>query len=204
MLIDRLKNYNVILASQSPRRLDLLRAMGINFSLAPAYEVLEVCPDDIKPEEQAGFLSKKKAAAYPRLIQDNEIVITADTLVIFGDKVLGKPTNRDEAIKYLTLLSGATHKVITGVTIKSASLEHTIEDTTTVTFSELNIQEIEFYVDNLTPLDKAGAYAIQEWIGIIGVEEIVGTYFNIMGLPTNLLYREMAIFLDKLEQINLK
>ncbi len=199
MLLDRLKNYNIILASQSPRRKELLTAMGVNFTLATPYEVSEVCPDIIPPDDMAVFLSIKKAEYYPYSLGDKDIIITADTLVIVDDKVLGKPKDRDEAIAYIKLLSGKSHRVITGVTLRHKEEYHIFSEETEVTFFELKSEDIIYYVDNYKPYDKAGAYGVQEWIGAIGIDSIDGTYFNIMGLPTALLYQELNNFINKLK-----
>ncbi len=199
MLLEKLKGYNVILASHSPRRRELLSAMGIEFTLSDGYEVEEVCPEGVEPELQAIFLSKKKSGAYNAPMGDRDIVITADTLVILDDIIMGKPRDRAEAIQYIKLLSGKSHKVITGVTLRYKDTFQTFSETTTVTFAQLSDLEIEYYIDNYKPYDKAGAYAVQEWIGVIGVTEIEGTYFNIMGLPTTTLYKQFLLFLDKIE-----
>ncbi len=192
------RGYNIILASQSPRRRELLSAMGIKFTTAEKYDVQEVCPEGTAPEDEALYLSQKKSYAYPFTLEDRDIVITSDTLVLINEVILGKPKNRDGAIKYLTMLSGEKHKVITAVTLRHKETYYTFSEETKVTFAPLSKSDIIYYVDEYKPYDKAGAYAIQEWIGVIGISKIEGTYFNIMGLPTTLLYKELNNFIDNL------
>lgn len=184
----------VMLASGSPRRRQLLSDLAIDFTLAPTLEIEETYPDGLAPEEVAPYLSKLKARAYRAILDENEIVITADTVVVNGGKVLGKPKDKDEAKMMLRSLSGHSHKVITGVTIMSTDKETTFSAETEVEFASLTEDEIDFYVDHFNPVDKAGAYGIQEWIGCIGVKSIKGSFYNVMGLPLHRLFDELKRF----------
>lgn len=199
MLLDKLKNYNIILASQSPRRRELLALMGITFTVAEPYDVDESFPAAISVEEASWYISRLKASKYPYDLATNDLLITSDTLVILDGKVFGKPTSRQEAINTLKMLSSKTHKVITGVTLRMGDTTQSFSDVTEVTFRSLGEDDIEFYVDKFEPYDKAGAYAVQEWIGAIGVSSISGSYYNIMGLPTDALYRQLALLLNKIK-----
>lgn len=200
MLLDQLKEYNIRLASQSPRRRELLALMNIPFTVVDAYDVDETPPSNINTEEAAWYISRLKAQKYPYEIADNDLIITSDTLVILEDKMYGKPKDRQEAIYYLKSLSGKTHKVITGVTFKTKTQMQSFSETTLVTFKSLKEEDIIYYIDTFSPYDKAGSYAIQEWIGAVGVSNINGSYFNIMGLPTETLYRQLTLFLNKLKK----
>lgn len=184
----------VMLASGSPRRRQLLSDLAIDFTLAPTLEIEETYPDGLAPEEVAPYLSKLKARAYRAILDENEIVITADTVVVNESKVLGKPKDKDEAKMMLRSLSGHSHKVITGVTIMSTDKETTFSAETEVEFASLTEDEIDFYVDHFNPVDKAGAYGIQEWIGCIGVKSIKGSFYNVMGLPLHRLFDELKRF----------
>lgn len=188
MMLDNLKKYNIVLASKSPRRQELLKHIGVDFTILTK-DVDESYPSRLAPLEVAPFLSLKKAKAF----EDSELpedfmVITADTVVIAENEILGKPKDRDDAFRMLELLSGKTHKVVTGVTVRTKDFTKTFSVMSKVTFDNLDNQEIEYYVDNYKPYDKAGAYGIQEWIGYIGVSCVEGSYFNVMGLPTRKLY----------------
>ena len=194
MIIGDLKNHRIILASRSPRRQQLLGEMGIKFDVV-VRDYDESYPDDLKGKEIAIYLAREKAASFIGEIKDNEIVITADTIVWCNGKVLGKPSDAEDAKKMIRELSGNTHEVITGVTLLSASKEKTFTDTTLVTFEELSEEEISFYVENYKPFDKAGAYGIQEWIGITACTRIEGSYFNVVGLPVQKLYCELGEFI---------
>lgn len=200
MLLDRLKEYNIILASQSPRRRELLTLMDIPFTVAAPYYVDETSPSTVNSEEAAWYISRLKAQHYPYEIADNDLIITSDTLVILDDKMYGKPKDRQDAINSLKSLSGNTHKVITGVTFRTKSVMQSFSETTQVTFKSLKEEDIIYYVDKFLPYDKAGSYAIQEWIGAVGVSNINGSYFNIMGLPTDTLYGQLTLFLNKLKK----
>lgn len=197
MLIDDIKKFNIILASNSPRRKELIDKLGISFTIAEGIGGDESYPSNIAIEDAPKYISKQKSDRCNIELKDNDILITADTLVIIDDTVLGKPKDRAEAILMLKKLSGRVHKVITAVTIKGSKHIQAFSETTEVTFRPLKEDEIEYYVDNYKPYDKAGAYAIQEWIGIMGVEGIKGSYYNIMGLPTDTLYRQLNLFIKK-------
>lgn len=201
MLLHDLESFNIILASASPRRKELLEMMDLKFTLAERYDVNEVYPSSISKEDAPWYISKLKSESYPLPLGNNDILITADTLVVIGEKSYGKPKDRNEAILMLSHLSGNTHKVITGVTLKNPKFKQSFSDVTEVTFRALRQDEIEYYVDTFKPYDKAGAYAVQEWIGLIGVDCIKGSYFNIMGLPTDSLFRQLSLFISKLKTL---
>lgn len=184
----------IVLASASPRRRELLASLGVDFRVASGREVNEIYPADINADEVAPYLSRIKAEAYIPDLAADELLVTADTVVILDNTVLGKPTDLDEARRMLRSLSGRTHKVITGVTVADRDRMETIAALTSVTFAELTDSEIDYYVDRYRPLDKAGAYGIQEWIGCIGVREINGSYYNVMGLPLHRLYTLLRDF----------
>lgn len=192
--LDALKKYDILLASASPRRKELLSQLGIIFEVAPSIEVDESYPKQMDAYEVAPHLSKLKADAYRRLIIDNQLIITADTVVINNGEVLGKPMSVQHAKVMLESLSSHSHSVVTGVTITTLEKQVTFAVNTEVEFAQLSSQEIDDYVDNFTPLDKAGAYGIQEWIGCIGVKNIKGSFYNVMGLPLHRLYEELKNF----------
>jgi septum formation protein len=179
----------LILASSSPRRQYLMKEAGFNFTVEKP-DVDESFPAELPSEQVAKYLAEKKAE-YFRLTMKNEIVLTADTIVVLEDKILNKPSDRIEAISMLGELSGNTHRVITGVCIMSVEREESFDDTTEVTFQKLTQQEIEYYVDNYKPYDKAGAYGAQDWIGMVAIQKIVGSYFNVMGLPIHKVYQHL-------------
>jgi len=193
MITDHLKKYRIILASRSPRRQELLRQLGIRFDVV-VKDYCEDYPRGLQGEEIACFLSVEKSKLFKDDIKVNEIVITADTIVWCRGKVLGKPESSEEAWLMLRELSGNTHEVITGVTILSETREITFTDLTKVTFEELSDEEIKYYVDVFRPFDKAGAYGIQEWIGLAACSRIEGSYFNVVGLPVQRLYEELKEF----------
>jgi septum formation protein len=194
-MLDNLRNYNIILASQSPRRLEMLKMACINFQTVVRPDLSEDFPSDMPVSEIPGFLALQKLSAYSDLwSKSGNIVITADTIVTLGGKVLNKPSGHDEAIDMLTLLSGKTHEVITGVAIKSSHKEVVFASTTQVSFKKLTFEEISYYVTNYKPFDKAGAYGIQEWIGLVGIGTISGSYFNVVGLPVDRVYEELSGF----------
>ena len=196
MIIDKLNNYKIILASRSPRRQQLLRELGLKFDVViRAYE--ELYPEGMSGEEIARYVAHEKAASFKNEVSDNEIVIAADTIVWCNNKVLGKPLNREDAICILKEISGNTHEVITGVSLRSQSKEFTFSESTKVTFEALSDEEISYYIDNYNPFDKAGAYGIQEWIGIIACSHIDGSYFNVVGLPVQRLYKELQSLILK-------
>jgi len=194
MIISRLNEFKITLASRSPRRQQLLRELGLKFSVV-IREYEEIYPDGLDGEEIARYIAHKKAASFINEIADNEIVIAADTIVWCNNKVLGKPVDREDAIVILKEISGNTHEVITGVSIRSQSKEITFSESTKVTFEAFTEEEIDFYVTNYKPYDKAGAYGIQEWIGIIACSHINGSYFNVVGLPVQRLYAELQRFI---------
>lgn len=169
--------------------------MGISFRVAEAYSVDEVWPADLEAVDVPLYLAGLKSAAYPNELTDNQILITADTVVIHGGRVIGKPRGREEAIETLSLLSGSTHEVVTGVVIRNDRAERQLAETARVTFGVLSLEEVEYYVDRFQPYDKAGAYGIQEWIGYVGIERIEGSFYNVMGLPTRLVYTELNDFI---------
>ncbi len=192
MLDNITNNYKIILASGSPRRRELLAGLGIEFEIRCKKDIDESYPSELPADEVALFISRKKAEAYKLDLADDQMVITADTVVICQDEVLGKPHNRKDAIDMLMMLSGRTHHVMTGVTITTSVKTVSFSVATDVRFNNLSTEEIEYYVDRFQPYDKAGAYGIQEWIGYIGVEYISGSYYNVMGLPIQRLYRELT------------
>ena len=200
MLIDELVGWNIILASSSPRRKELLNKLGLSFTQVDI-SFSESFPDGMGNLETAKYLATQKAEQARELVLERNIVITADTIVCLGTRILGKPENRGDAILILEQLSGKRHNVITGVCLSASELRTCFVASTEVLFSKLEEQEIEHYVDKYKPFDKAGAYGIQEWIGYIGIEEITGSYFNVMGLPVQSLYKEMKSFIRELKQI---
>lgn len=185
-------NRRLILASSSPRRQYLMREAGFEFTVEKP-DVEEDFPEELPVTQVAKFLAAKKAEHFrPRLRE--EVVMTADTVVIIENKILNKPADRAEAISMLTLLSGHTHSVMTGVCIIAAEKEVSFDDTTLVTFKKLSEKEIEFYVEEYKPYDKAGAYGAQDWIGMVAIEKIEGSYFNVMGLPMHKVYEHLTHF----------
>lgn len=193
-MLENLEKYKIILCSNSPRRRELLSGLGVNFEVRVIDNIDESYNNNNRCEEIAEEISLKKADAYIKTIGNNELIITADTIVYNNGDVLGKPHTREEAIDMLSAISGKTHKVVTGVCIASKNKKKIFSVSTNVKFSSLEKEEILFYIDNYTPYDKAGAYGIQEWIGYIGVEGIEGSYFNVMGLPIQRLYSELKKF----------
>lgn len=191
LLHETLKNHRVILASQSPRRMELLRGAGIPFSVAKDLEVNESYPATTPLTEVAPYLSELKSKAYTEPLAENDILLTADTVVICKGKVLGKPDSKAIAIAMLGQLSSGEHQVVTAVTIRTNTLCETITRTSTVNFARLTDEEIEYYVEKYNPMDKAGSYGIQEWIGYIGIESISGSFYNVMGLPIHMLYARL-------------
>jgi len=194
MIADKLNKHRIILASRSPRRQELLRQLGINFDVI-VKDYPEDFPEELHGEEIALFLAREKAKLFLNEIKDNEIVITADTIVWCKGKVLGKPAGADEARQMIRDLSDDTHEVITGVTILSKAQEKTFSVSTKVTFERLSDEEINYYVEGFKPYDKAGAYGIQEWIGLAACSRIEGSYFNVVGLPVQRLYKELQKFI---------
>ena len=187
--------YRIILASNSPRRRELLGGLGIDFTVKVMEGIDESWPHDLKGEDIPLYIAKETAAPYKAAIANDELVITADTIVYVDGEVLGKPHDKADAVRMLKLISGRWHEVITGVTLMTKERERSFAVTTKVKFSNLSDDEIRRYVDSGLPMDKAGAYGIQEWIGYVGVEAIEGSYFNVVGLPVQRLYRELIEFI---------
>lgn len=194
MPVTNINKYKLLLGSKSPRRRELLQKLRIPFHVVTISGVDESFPPSMTASEVPQFLSGIKADAYLDHLHDNEVIITADTLVILDDKILGKPKSLEEAMEMLRLLSGKTHQVVTGVTIANQEKRTSFSSTTKVSFTTLSEKEIRYYVDTFQPLDKAGAYGIQEWIGGVAVEKIDGSYYNVMGLPIHRLFKELQIF----------
>ena len=190
------KGKKIILGSASPRRRELLAGLDLEFTVDTGNTFDEVYDADIPAEDIPAVLSKGKSFGFHRELDQNEVLITSDTLVLCADRVMGKPHSREEAIDMLKTLSGRDHKVITAITIRDNTKCRTSSDTAVVHFKSLTNSEIEYYVDAYKPFDKAGAYGIQEWVGYIGVDRIDGSYFTIMGLPVHLVYSELQYFLD--------
>ena len=190
-MLDNLEKYKVILASGSPRRRELMAGLGVNYEVRILPDVDDSYPDTLQGEEIPLYIAKEKADAYIPMMQPNELIITADTIVWLDGKVLGKPRDREDALQMLRTMSGRTHEVFTGVCITTTDWQRSFTAQTEVRFATLSEDEIIYYVDNFKPMDKAGAYGVQEWIGFIGVENISGSYYNIMGLPVQKLYREL-------------
>lgn len=190
-MLDNLKKFNVVLASNSPRRKELMTGLGVDYVVKTLPDVDESYPDTLRGEEIPAYISREKADAYQSMIEPDELLITADTIVWLDGEVLGKPKDREDAIRMLRKLSGASHQVITGVCLTTKEWQKCFTATTDVTFASLTEEEIVYYVDKYAPMDKAGAYGVQEWIGFIGVESISGSYFNVMGLPIQKLYKEL-------------
>ena len=189
MLREKLKDYNVILASKSPRRQQFLKDLDIDFTVETK-DIEEIYPKELKGVEITDFLSNLKSKAFANLL-DNDILITSDTIVWLEEKALGKPKNENDAFLMLKSLSGKKHEVITSVSIKTNHFQKIINDITTVSFKALTDKEIMYYIKNYKPFDKAGAYGIQEWIGFIAIKNIEGSYFNVVGLPVYKLYKEL-------------
>ena len=190
-MLDNIKDYKVILASASPRRHELLRGLDVEFTVKRLPDVEETYPAELQAGDVPLFLSKKKADAYRPIMGDDELVITADTIVWLDGKVLGKPADVDEARRMLHNMSGKRHAVFTGVTITTKGEQRSFVAQSNVTFAVLTDEEVEYYIEKYKPMDKAGAYGAQEWIGYIGMENIEGSYFNVMGLPVQRLYCEL-------------
>lgn len=188
------KDYHLILSSNSPRRKELLAGLDLDFEIRVLSGVSECYPPDLPVDEIAEYIAKEKAEAYKSGLNGDNLVITADTIVVLGDKVLGKPRTLDEAREMLRMLSGRTHRVVTGVCLSTADKQRSFSVVTEVTFKTLSDVEIDYYVKKYKPLDKAGAYGIQEWIGYVGVTSIRGSYFNVMGLPVQRIYDELQNF----------
>jgi septum formation protein len=189
MLREKLKNHTIILASSSPRRQQFFRELDLDF-IIQIKEVEEIYPKELEGTEITDFLADLKSKPFTNLSK-NDLLITSDTIVWLHDKALGKPKNKDEAFTMLKELSGKKHEVITSISIKSVAFQKIINDITTVYFKEITDEEINYYVKNYKPFDKAGAYGIQEWLGFIAIHKMEGSYFNVVGLPVHKLYDEL-------------
>jgi septum formation protein len=193
MLFNNIEKYNVVLASKSPRRLYLLKELGIDFTVHTK-DVDESFPDNLKAQEIPLYLCRKKAEAFVSEMNENDLIITADTVVWIDSQVLNKPENYDDAVRMLKMLSGKKHQVFTGVCLTSKHKTKSFYSATDVYFKHLTDEEIDYYIKNYNPYDKAGAYGAQEFIGYIAIERIDGSYFNVMGLPVKELYEELLAF----------
>ena len=190
MLNEKLKNYNLILASGSPRRQQFFKDLGLDFEII-LKPVKEEYPSRLKHFEISNYLAQLKSLPFEKTLKNNDILITSDTIVWHNDKALGKPRDKNEAFAMIRSLSNATHEVITSVCLKTINSQKTIHAITKVTFKDLSDEEIWYYVNHFSPMDKAGAYGIQEWFGFIAVTKIEGSYFNVMGLPVHLVYQAL-------------
>ena len=197
LLHEKLSCWRVILASGSPRRHELLSGLHIPYTIEYNPNIEETIDPSLPPEAIPQSLALQKSLAFPRLLAPDELLITADTLVFCNGIILGKPHSREEAIDMLQLLSGKTHTVCTGVCFRSTRANHSFTASTQVTFALISEEEIFYYVDFYKPYDKAGAYGAQDWIGYMGIERIQGSYYNVMGLPVQMLYRNLEDFLQK-------
>lgn len=195
LLHERLRNYRLLLASQSPRRRELLSGCGLPYELAPRYACEERYPAGLPAEEVPRYLSRLKSEAYPFPLDERDILLTADTVVVLGDRVLGKPHDRADAVAMLRALAGRSHVVVSGVTLRTVHKSHTFTARSEVWFRPLRDEEIDYYVDTCRPYDKAGSYGIQEWLGYVAIERIDGSFYNVMGLPVQRLYVELERFL---------
>lgn len=193
-MFQNLNKYHILLASKSPRRRELLSTIRLPFNCISIGGITEDYPEDMVKSEVPLFLANKKADAYLSKMKDNDLVITADTVVILDNKIYGKPANNAEAKIMLSELSGKVHKVVTGVCLLTTSRRTSFTCETEVKFASLTEDEINYYIDNFLPLDKAGSYGIQEWIGSVAVEWIKGSFYNVMGLPVHMLYQELKHF----------
>ena len=199
LLHEKLKGFRLLLASQSPRRRELLAGSGLPCALEPRYEVEELYPDTLPAGEVPLYLSRLKSEGLPRPLEPDEILLTADTVVIAAGEILGKPRDREDALRMLRLLSGRGPTVESGVTLRSAERVHSFSASSEVFFRPLSEEELAYYVDTFRPYDKAGAYGIQEWIGYAAIERIEGSFYNVMGLPVQRLYVELEGFIDRME-----
>ncbi len=184
-----MKKYKIILSSNSPRRKQLFAGLGLDFEVRVLSGIDESYPTNLPAVDVPQYIARKKAAAYE--VNPGELIITADTVVIVDEKILGKPVDADDARRMLRLLSGRNHEVITGVCMTTVDIQHSFSVKTEVTFKPLSEDEITYYIDNYRPFDKAGAYGIQEWIGYIGVTSLRGSYFNVVGMPVQRIYDEL-------------
>jgi septum formation protein len=190
MLKEKLSKYNIILASKSPRRQQFLKDLDIPFTIQ-LKEVEEMYPKELKASEITDYLADLKSKPFANSLTENDVLITSDTIVWLDNRALGKPKDTKDAFRILQALSGKKHQVITSVSLKGTNFQTIFNDTTNVYFKELTVDEINYYIENHQPFDKAGSYGIQEWIGFIGIERIEGSYYNVMGLPVQKLYKEL-------------
>ena len=193
-MLSNLKKYHIILASKSPRRQELLRGMGVEFSIMTK-ETDESFPPEMPLDEVPKYLSLQKSMAFTEdELPADYLLITSDTVVICEGEILGKPKDREDAVRMLQMLSGKTHHVVTGVTVRSAEKTESFAVRSNVTFAQLDAEEIDYYIEHCKPFDKAGAYGIQEWIGYVGISGLEGSFYNVMGLPTRRLYQALKSF----------
>ena len=193
-MLENLNKYHIILASNSPRRKELLEGLDLDFEVRVLPGIDETYPLTLPAAEIPLYIAKEKADAYRSQLTDKDLLITADTVVILGEDVLGKPVDNQDAFRMLRLLSGKTHQVVTGVCIITNQRQSEFSVSTDVSFDELSDSEIEYYIKTYSPIDKAGAYGIQEWIGHVAVSSLNGSYFNVMGFPVQRIYKELKTF----------
>ncbi len=191
-----IKRKKIVLASNSPRRRELMEALGLDFIVDTGTSFIEEYAPDTPHLEVPSLMSRGKSLGFHRELEDDEILVTSDTMVLCGSEILGKPTDRDDAVRMLWLLSGREHQVITAVTLRDKTHEKTFSVTSNVYFKDLSQNEIDYYIDTYKPFDKAGAYGIQEWIGYIGITGIEGSFYNVMGFPTQRFYDELLDFIS--------
>jgi septum formation protein len=191
MLKEKLKEYKIVLASGSPRRQQFFKDLDLDFEIR-IREIEEIYPDHLQGVEITNYLAKLKSEAFNNDISLNEIIVTSDTIVWFENKALGKPKDKDDAVQMLKAMAGKTHEVITSVCFKTVTKTDILHCVTKVTFNSISDAEINYYIDNYKPFDKAGAYGIQEWIGLISIHKIEGSYTNVVGLPTDLVYHYLS------------
>lgn len=196
LLHEKLKDYRLILASHSPRRRQLMKDCGLDYTLADSYEVEETYPGTLPCAEVPVYLSQLKSEAYPGPLTERDILVTADTVVILDDRILGKPRDREDAIAMLERLSDRSHRVVTGVTLRTRGKMFSFDARSTVSFGPLTREQIVYYIDRYRPFDKAGSYGIQEWIGYVAIEGIEGSFYNVMGLPVQKLYDQLNRFIE--------
>jgi septum formation protein len=194
LLKDKLIGRRLLLASKSPRRSQLLRDCGLDFEVVDGREAEEIYPADMPSEQVAEYLSRVKSDAYADMVEGGDVLITADTIVVARGEILGKPSDREDAVRMLGLLSGASHTVITGVTLRTTDKVESFSCTSRVKFRTIEPDEVDYYLDTYRPYDKAGAYGIQEWIGYVAIEGIEGSFYNVMGLPVQMLYVRLKEF----------
>ncbi|MBD3637372.1 MAG: septum formation protein Maf [Crocinitomicaceae bacterium] len=192
-MLDHLKNKNIILASKSPRRQALLKGLDIDFEIRTK-DIEEIYPPELNYDQVPEYLAELKAAAFENELNDEDVLITSDTVVILGDNILEKPQTREEAISMLRQLSGKTHTVITAVCIISTEKKEIFSNHTSVTFTAFTEEEIAYYVDNYQPFDKAGSYGCQEWLGYVGIDKLEGSFYSVMGLPLHQVYDALKKF----------